>query len=232
MLAKCKLIVTTSWDDGAATDIKLADLLVKYGIKGTFYVPKSYLNSHLEEADIKEIDRFHEIGAHTLNHRDLTKIPINEARAEIVKNKEYLEDVVGHRISTFCYPYGRYNQTIKRIVKQAGFIAARTCEHGELYEIEDPYEWKITLHASNGSPVTTIKIWLESRISIKSLFDWYTRAKLLFNHALKNGGIYHIWGHSHEFINLKDWYKLEKLFKYISSRKDVCYLTNRDIFSY
>ena len=36
-----KLIVTTSWDDGSRLDLKLAELLEKYGISGTFYVPKT-----------------------------------------------------------------------------------------------------------------------------------------------------------------------------------------------
>ena len=33
-----KTIVTTSWDDGHKLDLKLAALLKKYNIKGTFYI--------------------------------------------------------------------------------------------------------------------------------------------------------------------------------------------------
>ena len=36
-----RLIVTTSWDDGSIQDLKLGELLMKYGIKGTFYIPRS-----------------------------------------------------------------------------------------------------------------------------------------------------------------------------------------------
>jgi hypothetical protein len=32
------IYVTTSWDDGHKLDMKLAVLLKKYGIKGTFYI--------------------------------------------------------------------------------------------------------------------------------------------------------------------------------------------------
>ena len=34
-------IITTSWDDGHPLDFKLAELLNKYNLKGTFYIPRS-----------------------------------------------------------------------------------------------------------------------------------------------------------------------------------------------
>ena len=33
--------LTTSWDDGDALDARLADLLARYGVPGTFYVPRN-----------------------------------------------------------------------------------------------------------------------------------------------------------------------------------------------
>ena len=35
-----KTLITTSWDDGNKLDIKVAELLDKYGMKGTFYIAK------------------------------------------------------------------------------------------------------------------------------------------------------------------------------------------------
>lgn len=35
-------IVTTSWDDGQTFDEKLSSLLLKYGVKGTFYIPRKW----------------------------------------------------------------------------------------------------------------------------------------------------------------------------------------------
>ena len=31
--------ITTSWDDGHPLDLRVAELLAKYGLQGTFYVP-------------------------------------------------------------------------------------------------------------------------------------------------------------------------------------------------
>lgn len=225
-----KLIVTTSWDDGSILDIKVAELLDKYGVTGTFYIPKSLFAHPLEKHDIKAIDEHFEIGAHTLNHMDLTRVPLSEAKREIEGSKIYLENLLGHNVDMLSYPDGRYNRDTKRIVRDSGFLAARTCKHGGFNLPSDPYEWQITLHASNGSPLTTLKIWVKNRIAIKGLWDWEARAKLLFDKALKTGGVYHIWGHSLEFeINLH-WDKLERVLDCISNREDVRYMTNGEIF--
>jgi peptidoglycan/xylan/chitin deacetylase (PgdA/CDA1 family) len=220
------LIVTTSYDDGSELDLKLAELLDKYGIKGTFYIPKSYLDNPLQREDIIAIDQKFEIGAHTLNHVDLTAISLEEAKKEIVGSKTYLEDLLGHNISMFCYPKGHYNGNIKRLVRTSGFMAARTCIPGSFNPPEDPYEWPISLAASNSSPRMTLKIWRRSGISIRSLLDWEIRAKLLFDLALKKGGIYHIWGHSWVIEKHRQWFKLERVLSYLSNQEGVLYMTN------
>jgi len=58
-----KIIVTTSWDDGHKFDIRLAKLLDKYGLKGTFYITKNF-QGRLSKEEIKSISKNHEIGAH------------------------------------------------------------------------------------------------------------------------------------------------------------------------
>lgn len=224
------LLVTTSWDDGQEIDLKLAELLTKYGIKGTFYVTKSYYDPlPLEKQDIIEISREHEIGAHTLSHVDLTSISVSEAKSEIVGSKLYIEEVIDRQIKMFSYPYGRYNEKIKKLVKGAGFIGARTTNQGDFGMPADPYEWQITLLASNGSPRSTFRIWRVNRISIRSLIDWEIRAKLLFDLALEKKGIYHLWGHGSEIDKKNEWDKLERVLRYVSNRDRVKYMTNWEI---
>ena len=152
------LIVTTSWDDGHKNDVILAKLLTKYNMKGTFYATQNYLNP-LTEEEIIEISHNHEIGAHTLNHPILTKLSLEEAYKEIIGSKLYFEKILNHPVNMFCYPNGRYNEGIKQLVKKSGFIAARTCNHGNFSIPEDPFEWQISLHASNGSPLISYNIW-------------------------------------------------------------------------
>ena len=226
-----KLIVTTSWDDGSVSDIKLSSLLEKYSLKATFYITKSYkcLEKPLTSGEIIELGKKHEIGAHTLTHLDLDTISIESAKDEILGSKEYLENLLDREIRMFCYPRGRYNDEIIRLVKKAGFIGARTCNHADFDRPKDPFKWQITLHASNGSPLMTFKIWKINRLSIKSLLDWEIRAKELFDLALEKGGIYHLWGHASEIEEKDEWDKLERVFKYISNRERVTYMTNGEV---
>lgn len=231
VLTKDNLMVTTSWDDGTITDLKLAELLEKYGIKGTFYIAMSFLDNPLPKKDIMALDKKFEIAAHTISHPDLTNVSLSEAEREIKDSKTYLEDLLGHSISMFGYPYGRYNDTIKQIVKDSGFIAARTCDPGGFNLPEDPYQWHITLLLSNGSPLMALKIWQRFRLwKISALIDWESRAKLLFDLALQKGGVYHIYGHSAECERNNEWDKLDSVFSYISRRLGVQYMASGEIF--
>jgi peptidoglycan-N-acetylglucosamine deacetylase len=226
---KKEIIVTTSWDDGHKCDLILKKLLDEYNIKGTFYPTPNYLIPMTND-ELLIIDQHHEIGAHTLNHPILTEIQKKFAWEEIMGSKKNLEDILGHPINMFCYPFGKYDNEIKDLIKKAGFIAARTCQPGDFSKGKDPFEWHITLHASNGSPRLTFNLWKKNHLLIQSLFDWEIRAKMLFDKALQVGGIYHIWGHSWEFEQKNEWDKLERVFKYIANRKNVLYKTNSQIF--
>jgi len=230
MVAKGNLIVTTSWDDGTITDLRLAELLDKHGIQGTFYVSRTPKHNLLQPGDISTIDKKFEIGAHTINHPDLTEATSPQVESEIKDSKTYLEDLLGHPVPMFCYPYGRYNDDLKEMVKSHGFIGARTCDPCGLSLPRDPYQWHITLFASNGSPLMALKIWWRFHLwQISALLDWETRAKLLFDLALQKGGVYHIYGHSAELEANGEWDRLERVLNYMSKREGVQYLTNGKI---
>ena len=95
------LIVTTSWDDGQRIDLKLAKLLDKYNLKGTFYVTKSYRNP-LTQQDLLYLEKcHHELGAHTLNHVKLTRVSKAMAYRQCIESKIYLEKIIGHKVNMF-----------------------------------------------------------------------------------------------------------------------------------
>ncbi len=222
------LIVTTSWDDGSILDLKLGELLTKYGIKGTFYIPCSSKRiTPMQKVDLTALAAGHEIGAHTVSHAHLTLIRPSEAKTEIEGSKIYLEDITGKKIKMFCYPFGEFNGDIKQIVKAAGFIGARTVKFNGLKNIPDPYEFGITTAASNHQSDESGEIARYSQaVSIKSLSDWEIKAKVLFDLAIAEGGIWHLWGHSWEIDDHNDWDKLERVLNYISHRPGVIYASN------
>lgn len=84
----------------------------------------------------------HEIGAHTLTHPHLTRIPLAAAREEIFAGKKKLEDLFGVPIEHFCYPYGDWNEAVGRLVAEAGYRTACTTVFGVNTAAESPLALK------------------------------------------------------------------------------------------
>lgn len=65
-----------------------------------------------------------EVGAHTVTHPFLSKLPIASQRDEIQQSKDYLEETLGHPVTSFSYPNGSYITETISIVQEAGFTCA------------------------------------------------------------------------------------------------------------
>lgn len=236
-----EIIVTTSWDDGHKLDLKLALILKKYGIRGTFYIsPKNRefrREDLLTDEEIIKLNEDFEIGAHTMTHPRLTKINKEEAFNEIIDSKKYLEKLLRKEIRCFCYPGGDYNEKIMGLVREAGFYYSRTMKRFELHSARNLLLSGTTLEAHRNSlltlPVDSLKILTISRFHllefIKNL-NWGYLAKGMFDQVEKNGGIYHLWGHSWVIDKCNEWGKLERVLSHISGKSNVKYWTNYDIF--
>ena len=65
-------------------------------------------------------------GAHTVTHTTLTRLPIEEARREIVQSKKEIEKRLGAPCTLFAYPNGEFNAEIIEILKENEFKGAVT----------------------------------------------------------------------------------------------------------
>ena len=137
---------TTSWDDGHVLDLRVAELLAKYQLQGTFYIAQDYAEKRLTDEQIQDLSQGFEIGAHTLTHPDLTIVDLDKAREEIAGSRRWLQDLTGQPINAFCYPRGRFTPQVRQIVIDAGFTVARTVEAYQLSCGDDPFAMPTTLH--------------------------------------------------------------------------------------
>jgi len=83
-----------------------------------------------------------EIGAHTINHPILSKTELNEVKKEIEESKRIIETQTGQLVNIFAYPNGRtedFNDTIKDMVRDAGYKAACTTIFGLVKSGDDVY---------------------------------------------------------------------------------------------
>jgi len=72
---------------------------------------------------VRQLSHGFEIGAHTFNHVALKNLPAERAWFEIKQGKDWLEDVLGHPVHSFCYPRGKFKKETVTLVREAGFQA-------------------------------------------------------------------------------------------------------------
>ncbi len=77
------------------------------------------------------------LGAHSRHHLDLTTLDAAAARAQIEGSRHELQDLTGHAVRHFCYPYGRYTADHVRMVQEAGYETATTTRRGRA-RVGDP----------------------------------------------------------------------------------------------
>lgn len=238
-----RTILTTSWDDGHSKNLKLVELLNKYKLRGTFYLSRDP-NFNQSEDEIIKISLSQEIGAHSLTHPNLTKLDLSQAKKEIFGSKEWLKSLINKPVEIFAYPFGFYNDEIKKLVKQAGFIGARTVKTFNCQYPKDFFIWHPTIHiypypfrkrdakTLHWSRYLLEPFWrnfpglIRWHLPLSAYLNWPNLAKATFDYVYKNGGIWHLWGHCFEVEKYNMWQELEELFKYIANRKEVLYLTN------
>ena len=225
-------IVTTSWDDGHVLDLRLGALLARYGISGTFYVAPQNIEfppeKRLSDSELAKLATDFEIGAHTLTHRRLTTLSLDEARSEIVAGKDALESIIGTPVTAFCYPGGLYDLGHVELVRAAGFRVARTTERFAMSLPADPLQMPTTVHAyrhlADGSVLKAANF--RPLLTINLVRSWDRLAERLFDQVLAGNGVFHLWGHSWEIDRHNDWERFERVLAYIGFRPGVRYVVN------
>jgi glycosyltransferase involved in cell wall biosynthesis/peptidoglycan/xylan/chitin deacetylase (PgdA/CDA1 family) len=218
-----RFAITTSWDDGHPLDLRIAELLAKHGLRGTFYVPLENTRSTLSPVQVRDLSSAFEIGAHTFHHLVLTTLTSDRARAEIVQSKARLEEITGKPCKVFCFPKGRYANAHIEMLNETGFTGARTVE---LLSFNRPRAERgiaimpTTLQACPNPMFTYVRNAVK-RFRFKALWnlllhrhgtDWAATALALLDHAQESGGVFHLWGHSWEIEEYQQWQALDRVF--------------------
>ncbi|HEX7497136.1 MAG TPA: polysaccharide deacetylase family protein [Candidatus Limnocylindrales bacterium] len=132
------LVIT--FDDGFEDTYSVAlPILTKLGLRSTVYVVTGQIGGKsrwlapqgegerpmLSAGQVRDLDAAGvDIGSHGHWHVALDEIPFAEAVREIDTSRATLEEIVGHRVVTFAYPYGYHTGRIKRYLETTGFESA------------------------------------------------------------------------------------------------------------
>jgi peptidoglycan/xylan/chitin deacetylase (PgdA/CDA1 family) len=80
-----------------------------------------------------------EIGSHTISHPDLTTLGAKRLREETAGARDLIRRWFHRTPRDFCYPVGRYNRTVIRALRRAGYLTSATEVEG-LATPARPYE--------------------------------------------------------------------------------------------
>ena len=98
---------------------QLIDILNKYGINATFFVVGDWVEKY-PDALKKISERGHEIGNHSYNHADYTKMSAEAIIADLDKCDAVIEQVTGKKPHLMRAPSGGYNDTVIKAVDKSG----------------------------------------------------------------------------------------------------------------
>jgi peptidoglycan/xylan/chitin deacetylase (PgdA/CDA1 family) len=146
--------VERAWYDGGKLPAKPVVLSFDDGYRPqfTYGLPElkrhgwpGVLNLKAEGSDLYDsnveamIDAGWELAAHTIDHQDLTTLDPAQLSEEVAGSRAILRREYGVPVADFCYPAGRFNETVIDAVKAAGYTAATTEIAGDASR-EKPYE--------------------------------------------------------------------------------------------
>jgi hypothetical protein len=218
--------ITSSWDDGHPLDLRVAEMLGKYGLRGTFYVPMMAETETMLTFQIRQLAQAFEVGAHTLYHTVLTSANKQDAWEEIIGSKAWVEDITGQPCQMFCPPRGKFSRRHLKLVRTAGYLALRSVEMGSLDfpkhqrgvmlmpTTVQTHPHGVSFYANMLKRVALRNLW--QYITHGRSNDWPKLARRFLNRAIHRGGVFHLWGHSWELEETGQWQRLDELLRFMS----------------
>jgi len=222
--------LTLSYDDGVIQDRKLVALMNTYNVKGTFNLGSGVLGvidkaafegktvdvSKVGPDEVKDLYAGHEVAGHGLYHSSLANIGTPAAMYEIIEDKRRLEELSGRCVRGFAYPFGIFDDTVKKMLELAGYEYARVVPSTGGFELpQDFLEWKATCHHNDERLMELAKKFCES------------------GGRFRRPELFYLWGHAYEFDINDNWDVIENFLKYVSRFGDIIWFaTNIEICDY
>ncbi len=219
---------TLSYDDGTEQDIRLIELLDRYGLKATFnlnsgkWVPEDTV---YEEGNVHRVlprsiatrlygKNGHEVATHAYTHPFLNRLDSGSVCYEIIRDRKELEAQFGAIVKGHAYPYGTYNDATVEALRSCGIVYARTVVSTHSFGI--PQDW-LRLHP-------TCHQYDERAIELARSFVSMS--------DLREPKLFYLWGHSYEFDEHGSMEQIETICQTVAGKDDIWYANNMEIYNY
>jgi peptidoglycan/xylan/chitin deacetylase (PgdA/CDA1 family) len=201
------MTVVQCWDDGVTADVRLIEILRQHRARATFN-----LNAGLHERErrlgwihkgtevwrlgwdeMRDVYEGFRIANHSLTHPRLDQVAIEVARRDITEGRERLQQFFGQPVHGFAYPCGSYNETVMKLLRDAGHLYTRTTRN---VDFPFPPEEAMAFHPS-------------CHFLAPDLWPRYENAR--------KRGVFYFWGHSYEIVTEAMWSAFEDMIERISA---------------
>lgn len=220
--------LTLSYDDGVEQDVRLMEILDRFGIRCTFNLnsgcwapegtvyPAGQIHRRMSKSQVEKVyaNQNHEVAAHCLTHASLTELSPAEIAHEVLADRENLEAMFGGLVRGLAYPFGTYSDAVVEALKATGVAYARTVVSTNDFTV--PSDW-LRLHPTchHNAP------------NLPQLCDRFLNEPVPFGSRL-----FYLWGHSYEFESSDNWQVIEDFCAKMGGRDDIWYATNIEIVDY
>ena len=221
--------VTFSYDDAVEQDVRLIEILDKYGLHGTFNVntglfapegkvyPAGQVHRRMTEAESLAAysGGRHEVAVHGVTHPFLEQLSVPNATWEIVADKQRIEDLFGTVCRGMAYPFGTTSDAVVGVLETAGILYARTVAPSNSLEfpLGNWLRLNPTCHHNSAQLMPLAQ-------------------KLVNDKPRRRPWLLYVWGHAYEFESDNNWNVIEEFASFVSGKEDIWYATNREIFEY
>lgn len=176
--------VSITVDDAYANFAEvMAPALMQRGLHATLFVPTGHVNG-AAPSPIRGIDvppcsweqlrdmaatGLVDLGAHTVSHPTLSRVPVEQARREVLRSKAEVESRVQQRVRSFAYPRDIVDERIAEVVADnfdvavAGGGGQATASRLRPHRVQ-----RVPIRRDSPEsvlPILTSRVWLEERLA-------------------------------------------------------------------
>jgi peptidoglycan/xylan/chitin deacetylase (PgdA/CDA1 family) len=178
--------IAITFDDGLADFLTGAmPILKKYHFPATLFITTGYVGHTsswlaregeqnrpmLSWDEIASLDGI-ELGAHSHTHPQLDIIPLSQARKEIERSKNILEQQLGIPVNTFAFPHGYYTRKLRELIEEKGFTSACIVGHSMATTTSDGFALPRIIIASDVT-TTILEQYLQG-VGLRKAGAWRT----------------------------------------------------------
>lgn len=193
--------IAQCWDDGVVDDIRLIEILLRFGAKASFNLNFGLHEEHrstswkylgtkevwrLAQSELRGVYDGFLVSNHCYRHAPLGRVSPDIAEQEVREGRDALEQHFGYPVTGFAYPGGSYNPAAEKLVRAAGHVYARTIHMVDrVFPPENPMAFHP--HCDFKDP----RFWEK------------------FERARQADDVFYFMGHSYEILKESDWQAFE-----------------------